>query len=46
MRAKRAENFLEAHTEFHWMVEMSHHCRRDALSIKVKEGLSWINKFL
>ena len=35
MRAKRAENFLE----------MSH-CRRDALSIKVKEGLSWIHKSL
>ena len=25
---------------------MSHHCIRDALSIKVKEGLSWIHKFL
>ena len=31
-------HLVESHTEFHWMVEMSHHCRRDALSIKVKEG--------
>ena len=30
---RRAEHFREAHIEFHWMVEMSHHCRRDALSI-------------
>ena len=35
-RAKRAENFREAYKEFHCMVEMSHHYKRDTLWTKFR----------